>query len=83
MIPLAEAAGFDPPVHKWNPSERIDLMAQLDAAYFLLYGIDRDDVEYILSTFAGVRKEHEGAFAGQSSFDRILRHFDDLKAESK
>jgi len=83
MIPFAKAAGFKPPVHKWNPSERLDLMAQLDAAYFLLYGIDRDDVEYILSTFAGVRKEHEGAFAGQSSFDRILRHFDDLKAESK
>ena len=83
MIPLAQAAGFDPPVHKWNPSERLDLMAQLDAAFFLLYGIDRDDVEYILSTFAGLRKEREGAFAGASAFDRILRHYDDLKAESK
>ena len=83
MIPLGKAAGFDPPVHKWNPSERLDLMAQLDAAYFLLYGIDRNDVEYILSTFAGLRKERQGAFAGASAFDRILRRYDDLKAESK
>ena len=52
MRPLAEAAGFDPPVHKWNPGERAELMAELDAAFFLLYGIDRDDAEYILSTFA-------------------------------
>jgi len=84
VIPLAQAAGFDPPVHKWNLSERLDLMAQLDAAYFLLYGIDRKDVEYILSTFAGLRKERQGAFfAGQSAFDSILRHYDDLKAEAK
>ena len=36
MRPLAEAAEFDPPVHKWKPEERADLLAQLDAAYFLL-----------------------------------------------
>ena len=28
-------------------------MAELDAAFFLLYGIDRDDAEYILGTFSG------------------------------
>ena len=27
------------------------MLAELDAAYFHLYGIDRDDAEYILSTF--------------------------------
>jgi hypothetical protein len=30
-------------------------MAELDAAYFLLYGTERNDVEYILTTFAGLR----------------------------
>jgi hypothetical protein len=30
-------------------------MAELDAAFFLLYGIERDDVEYIMSTFQGLR----------------------------
>ena len=41
MRPLAEAAGFDLPVHGWNPAERAQLMAELDAAFFLLYGIER------------------------------------------
>lgn len=55
MIPLAEAAGFEERVHKWNPAERARLMDELDAAYFILYGLERDDVEYILGTFQGLR----------------------------
>lgn len=58
-------------------------MAQLDAAYFLLYGIERDDVEYILSTFAGIEKERQGAFAGSTTYDKILHHYDQLKAKSE
>ena len=59
MRPLAEAVEFDPPVHKWNPAERARLMAELDAAFFLLYGIKRDDVEYILSTFSRARRDED------------------------
>ncbi|MFA7486202.1 MAG: restriction endonuclease, partial [Phycisphaerae bacterium] len=82
MIPLAKAADFKPPVHKWNEEERCDLMAQLDAAFFLLYGIERNDVEYILSTFAGVQKESKSMFAGMSTSERILNHYDKLKSDS-
>ena len=78
MIPLAEAAGFEPKVHKWKDNDRTQLMAELDAAYFILYGIERDDVLYILSTFQGLVKE------GQSLFDNetaklILSCYDEYK----
>jgi len=73
MIPLAEAAGFKPRVYKWDPAERLDLQAQLDAAFFLLYGIKRPDVEYILSTFSGVRKEN----------NRILAFYDEFSLKQK
>ncbi len=82
MIPLARAAGFDPPVHKWNPRERNDLMAQLDAAYFLLYGIERDDVLHILSTFQGLAAECETLY-GDSTVNLILRHYDALRDKSR
>jgi len=82
MIPLAEAAGFKPPVHKWDQAERLDLMAELDAAYFLLYGIERTDVEYILSTFAGLRNESPDLLAGSTTATRILQFYDDLKSQS-
>ena len=52
MLPLAEACGFTGGsfkteyggrLNKWDPKERAELLAELDAAYFILYGIDRDD----------------------------------------
>jgi hypothetical protein len=55
MIPLANACGFKGSrgdgVHIWKESERAEIRAELDAAYFILYEIERPDVEYILSTF--------------------------------
>jgi hypothetical protein len=79
MKPLAEAAGFKPLVHKWDPTERRELQAELDAAFFLLYGIVAKDVEYILSTFAGLRKEPEPTLTLPRSFDRILAHYHRLR----
>ncbi|MBI4569276.1 MAG: N-6 DNA methylase [Planctomycetes bacterium] len=58
MIPLANACGFTGSrgdgVHLWKEAERAAIRAELDAAYFILYGIERPDVEHVLSTFSGV-----------------------------
>ncbi|MCJ7777265.1 MAG: N-6 DNA methylase, partial [Sedimentisphaerales bacterium] len=78
MIPLAKSCGFDPPIHKWNQRERAELMAELDAAFFILYGIDRKDTEYILSTFAGVRKEYKKTLDGSCTFELVLNRYDRL-----
>ncbi len=78
MIPFAKAAGFTPAVHKWKPDEREDLLAELDAAYMLLYGIERSDVEYILSTFSGAGEAGESLLSAGTSFSRILEHYDRL-----
>jgi hypothetical protein len=78
MQPLSEAAGFKEGVHKWKEDERAELMAELDAAYFLLYGIERENVGYILSTFSGARAEDEGIFSAGRPFERILRCYDKL-----
>ncbi|MCC7351044.1 MAG: N-6 DNA methylase [Phycisphaerales bacterium] len=59
MLPLAKAAGFEPGIVKWKEEERGRIRAELDAAYFRLYGIDEDDIEYILGTFQGVANEDE------------------------
>ena len=55
MIPLAQACDFEGSrgdgVHIWKEVERTEIRAELDAAYFHLYGIERADAEYMLSTF--------------------------------
>ncbi|HZK80448.1 MAG TPA: DNA methyltransferase [Humisphaera sp.] len=76
MLPLAEAAGFEEGVHKWKDGERAELRAELDAAYFHLYGIDREDAEYVLSTFQGMTDGDEETFTPNSAASRILDAYD-------
>ena len=78
MKPFAAAAGFDPPVHRWDADERGELLAELDAAFFVLYGISREDVEYILGTFAGLRSEASSLPGVGSTTARILEAYDRL-----
>lgn len=80
MRPLADAAAFSEGVHKWDPAERADLMAELDAAFFLLYGLNRPQVEYVLSTFQGLRSNESGLFGNSGPIDRILDYYDHLRA---
>jgi len=65
MLPLAEACGFSTgsfqaeyggKLNKWDEAERAELTAELDAAFFHLYGLNRDEVEYVLSTFKGIHE---------------------------
>ncbi len=90
MLPLAEACGFTGGsfkkeyggrLHKWDPTDRANLMAELDAAYFYLYGIDRDDAEYILGTFSGVN-EPSTLFGGASTAGRILETLDMFRMQA-
>ena len=57
MKPLAKACGMKPPVHQWNQDERNLLLAELDAAFFILYGVDREDMIYMLTAFQGTRSK--------------------------
>ena len=65
-----------------TPADRKQLMAELDAAYFILYGIDRDDAAYILSTFSGVFEADPLLPGERSQGDHILNTIDWLLAHS-
>lgn len=75
---FAQSAGFDPSVHRWDVKERGELLAELDAAFFVLYGISRADVEYILGTFAGLRSQESALPGFRSTTARILEVYDRL-----
>ena len=53
---------YDGPPFTWNEEERRHLRARLDALYFHLYGISREDADYILSTFPIIKREDEKEF---------------------
>ncbi|WP_415814874.1 hypothetical protein, partial [Deinococcus marmoris] len=64
----------------WNDERRFWLRAELDALYFILYGIARDDVAYIMDTFPIVRRKDEAAHGGvYRTKEAILSVFDELE----
>ena len=80
MAPFARDLGYDGSPFIWDEEERRHLRARLDAIYFHLYGIDRDDAEYILSTFPIVRREDEAEFGHYRTRDLILAYMNALAA---
>ena len=63
-----------------DEEERRHLRARLDALYFHLYGLTKEDAEYVLDTFPIVRKEDEAAFGCYRTRDLILAYMNALSA---
>ena len=80
MIPFARDLGYDGPPFIWDVEERRHLRARLDALYFHLYGLTRDDAGYILSTFPIVQREDEAQFGTYRTRDLILAYMNALAA---
>ncbi|MDE0405621.1 MAG: hypothetical protein OXI53_09955 [Nitrospira sp.] len=80
MAPFARDLGYDGPPFIWNEEERRHLRARLDALYFHLYGLTREDAEYVLDTFPIVRREDEAAFGHYRTRDLILAYMNALSA---
>ena len=80
MAPFARDLGYGGPPFIWNEEERRHLRARLDALYFHLYGISREDADYILSTFPIVRRQDEAAFNRYRTRDLILAYMSALQA---
>lgn len=62
LASFARDLGYDGPPFIWDEERRAHLRAELDGIYAHLYGLSRDDFEYILGTFPIVErndiKEH-------------------------
>ena len=80
MAPFARDLGYDGPPFRWDDDERRHLRARLDALYFHLYGLDRNDAGYVLDTFPIVRREDEKAFGHYRTKALILAYMNALAA---
>ena len=80
MTPFARDLGHEGPPFIWDEEERRHLRARLDALYFHLYGLSREDARYVLDTFPIVRKQDEAAFGRYRTRDLILAYMNALAA---
>jgi hypothetical protein len=76
LEPFARDVGYDSPPFRWDPERRFLLRAELDAAFFHLYGLSRDDTAYILDTFPIVCKNDEKAHGEYRTKRVILEIYD-------
>ncbi|MCK0439971.1 N-6 DNA methylase [Gordonia alkaliphila] len=63
-----------------SDSTRKNIRAELDAAFFHMYGINRNDVDYILDTFPIVKRKDEAEFGEYRTKRLILANYDAMAA---
>lgn len=54
---FARDCGYGGPPFQWSEARRFLLRCELDAAFFHLYGVQRDDADYIMETFPIVARK--------------------------
>ena len=77
---FAEDCGDDGPPFIWDPERRFQLRCEIDAAFFHLYGISRDDSAYILDTFPVLSRSEEREHGEYRTKRVVLKTYDALAA---
>ena len=72
--PFAADLRDDGPPFRWDEERRFAIRAELDAAFFHLYDIERDDVGYIMDSF--VAFQHNDAARFNRTKELILQVYD-------
>jgi hypothetical protein len=75
---FAKSMEYDGQPFRWDGERRAYLKAELDACFFHLYSIGRDDVEFIMSTFWIVEGRDEAAFGEYRTARLILERYDEM-----
>ncbi|WP_405796203.1 Eco57I restriction-modification methylase domain-containing protein [Streptomyces sp. NBC_01506] len=84
MTPLARDLGDTGAPFHWNEARRAQIRAELDAYFFHLYGISRDDTDYILETFqsetGGLKNNEIAKYGHYRTKDLVLAEYDRMAA---
>ncbi len=80
LTPFARDLGYDGDPFTWDPAERRQLRARLDALFFHLYGLSEDDADYILDQFPVLEKNERKEFGHYLTKHLVLSHYKALDA---
>jgi hypothetical protein len=76
---FAQSCGYVGSPFRWDDERRFLLRCELDAAYFHLYGIARDDVDYVMETFPIVKRRDVAAHGEYRTKRVILEVYDAMQ----
>jgi hypothetical protein len=75
---FAKDCGYNGPPFCWNEERRFIIRCELDAIYFHLYEIERDNVDYIMETFPIVKRKDEASYGYYRTKEEILEIYDEI-----
>jgi hypothetical protein len=81
MLPLARQVGDEGLPFRWIPKRREQIQAELDAGLFHVYGLDRQEVDHVLSSFS-VLEGRETKERGEFRTKRLVLERYDAMAEA-
>ena len=80
LAPFAHDLGYDGAPFAWDEADRRHRQARLDALFFHLYNINRDDAAYILDSFPIVREQDQKAHGHYLTKALILAYMNAVAA---
>lgn len=80
LAPFARDLGYEGEPYRWDPADRRQLRARLDALYFHLYGLDEEDTAYILDQFPVLEKNERKAHNRYQTKELVLAYHRALAA---
>ncbi len=69
--------GFPYLPFKWDEERRARLRAELDAIYAHLYGLTREELDYILETFPIVKRKDVEKYGSYRTKELILDYYEE------
>lgn len=72
---------YEGPPFKWDPHERRSMRIELDALMFVLYGIDIEELVYIMNSFPAVRNEEEDKYGDFRLMTSIIESYEEVQDE--
>lgn len=82
LQPFAQTLLWDGAPHRWDPRRRESVRAEVDAAFFYLYGFARGDIEYALDNFQVLARNEERAYGEYRTRRLVLNAYDRLLESS-
>ncbi len=83
LEPFARDLKYLGPPFAWDAERRFDLRCELDAAFFHLYELSRDEAAYVMSTFPIVKRKDEASHGGRfRTSERILELLDEFASRT-
>ena len=76
--PFARDVGHVGSPLRWDAERRFQIRCEIDAGFFFLYGLSREDIDYVMDSFPVVRKNDEKAHGEYRTKRVILETYDAL-----